>query len=228
MDCSPPGSSVHGIFQARILERVAISSSRGSSQSRDQARVSCIAGSFFTIWSTRETLGTRLKSSTVVPTWPPSPCPPEGAALRMVSSRVLTRQWKGTSGFGRSQTMLGEDSAAGDSKYQNLSKNCLGFWSLSLRVTAPSCPKPWRTLWVSTPGLMGPEQGQASWILWGLRWAEGLSTAQVCCQEPENRWASLPTCPHHTPALPFQGPATPMAVPASNPWVLPGPECQET
>ena len=35
MDCSPPGSSVHGIFQARILEWVAISSSRGSSQSRD-------------------------------------------------------------------------------------------------------------------------------------------------------------------------------------------------
>ena len=36
MDCSPPGSSVHEIFQARILERVVISSSRGSSQSRDQ------------------------------------------------------------------------------------------------------------------------------------------------------------------------------------------------
>ncbi|XP_052491935.1 von Willebrand factor A domain-containing protein 5B1 [Budorcas taxicolor] len=46
--------------------------------------------------------------------------PNSGAALRMVSSRVLTRQWKGTSGFRRSQTMLGEDSAAGDSKYQNL------------------------------------------------------------------------------------------------------------
>ena len=36
MDYSPPGSSVHGIFQARILEWVAISSSRGSSRSRDQ------------------------------------------------------------------------------------------------------------------------------------------------------------------------------------------------
>ena len=42
MDCSPPGSSVHGIFQARILEWVAISSSRGSSWSRDQSWVSCI------------------------------------------------------------------------------------------------------------------------------------------------------------------------------------------
>jgi len=40
MDCSQPGSSVHGIFQARILERVAISSSRGSSQRRDRTLIS--------------------------------------------------------------------------------------------------------------------------------------------------------------------------------------------
>ena len=40
MDCSPPGSSVHGILQTRILERVAISFSRGSSQPRHQTRVS--------------------------------------------------------------------------------------------------------------------------------------------------------------------------------------------
>ena len=48
MDCSPPGSSVHGIFQARILEWVATSFSRGSSWPRDQTRVSCIVGIFFT------------------------------------------------------------------------------------------------------------------------------------------------------------------------------------
>ena len=48
MDCSPPGSSVHGILQARILECVAISFSRGSSQPRDRARVSYIEGGFFT------------------------------------------------------------------------------------------------------------------------------------------------------------------------------------
>ena len=42
MDCSPPGSTVHGISQARILEWVAISYSRGYSQPRDQTRVSCI------------------------------------------------------------------------------------------------------------------------------------------------------------------------------------------
>ena len=45
VDCSPPGSSLHGISQARTLERVAISYSKGSSLPRDQT---CIAGSFFT------------------------------------------------------------------------------------------------------------------------------------------------------------------------------------
>ena len=40
---SPPGSSIHGIFQARILECVAISSSRGSSRSKDQTHVSCVS-----------------------------------------------------------------------------------------------------------------------------------------------------------------------------------------
>ena len=43
VDCSPPGSSVHGIFQARILERVPISFSRGSSQPRGQAHISCVS-----------------------------------------------------------------------------------------------------------------------------------------------------------------------------------------
>ena len=49
VDCSLPGSSVHGILQARILEWVAISSSRRSSQLRDQMQVSHIAGRFFTV-----------------------------------------------------------------------------------------------------------------------------------------------------------------------------------
>ena len=46
--------TVHGILQARILERVAFPFSRGSSQPRDQTQVSRIAGRFFTIWATRE------------------------------------------------------------------------------------------------------------------------------------------------------------------------------
>jgi len=49
MDCGPPGSFVHGILQARILEWTAIPFSRGSSWPRDPTRVSCIAGRFFTL-----------------------------------------------------------------------------------------------------------------------------------------------------------------------------------
>ena len=48
MDSSLPGSSPHGIFQARILEGAAIPSSRGSSQPRDRTHISYIAGGFFT------------------------------------------------------------------------------------------------------------------------------------------------------------------------------------
>ena len=49
MDCSPPGSSVHGILQARILEWVAIPFSRGSSGPRDRTQVSYITGRFSTV-----------------------------------------------------------------------------------------------------------------------------------------------------------------------------------
>ena len=51
---SRPGSSVHGILQARILEWVAIPFSSGSSQTRDRTQISHIASRFFTIWATRE------------------------------------------------------------------------------------------------------------------------------------------------------------------------------
>ena len=55
-DCSPPGSSVHGILQARILEWLAMPSFRGSSGPRDPTHISCIAGGFFTHWVTWEAL----------------------------------------------------------------------------------------------------------------------------------------------------------------------------
>ena len=68
MDCSPPGSSVHGIIQARILEGVAMPSSRRSSQPRDQTQVCHIAGRFFTIWATREAhIGPTSPSSSRLP-----------------------------------------------------------------------------------------------------------------------------------------------------------------
>ena len=53
--CSLPGASVHGIFQAGVLEWVAIYFSRDSSWPRDQTQVSCIAGRRFTLWTIRET-----------------------------------------------------------------------------------------------------------------------------------------------------------------------------
>ena len=53
-DCSLPDSSVHGVLKARILEWVTIPLSSGSSWPRDQTWVSCIAGRFFTDWTTRE------------------------------------------------------------------------------------------------------------------------------------------------------------------------------
>ena len=54
VDCSPPGSSVHGILQERMLECVATPFSRGSSWPRDRTQVSCIAGRLFTVWTAKK------------------------------------------------------------------------------------------------------------------------------------------------------------------------------
>ena len=61
---TPAGSSIHGIFYARVLESVAISFSRESSRSRDQTQVSHIVDRRFTVWATREVYNseTHLKS----------------------------------------------------------------------------------------------------------------------------------------------------------------------
>ena len=57
MDCSLTGYSVHRILQARILEWVTITFSRGSFWPRDQTQISCIAGRFLAVWVTREAQG---------------------------------------------------------------------------------------------------------------------------------------------------------------------------
>ena len=62
MDCSPPGSSVPGIFQARKQEWVAISSSRGSSEPGNHTCVFCMVGGFFTT----EPLGKPKKNASIV------------------------------------------------------------------------------------------------------------------------------------------------------------------
>ena len=56
MGCSPPGSSVLGMLQRRLLEWVAMPSFRVSFQPRDQIQVSCTVGRFFTTWATREAI----------------------------------------------------------------------------------------------------------------------------------------------------------------------------
>ena len=62
MDCSPPGYSIHGISQARILERVAISFSKGSSWPRDWTFISCIGRQVPYHWATREAHPVRAKN----------------------------------------------------------------------------------------------------------------------------------------------------------------------
>ena len=66
MNCSLLGSSVHGIFLARVLEFVAMSFSRGSFQPRDRTQVSCIAGRHFTVWATGKL---RISSQMTFPTY---------------------------------------------------------------------------------------------------------------------------------------------------------------
>ena len=65
MDCSLPCSSVHGISQERILDRVAISFSTGSSQPRDQTFLFCIAGRFFTTEPPGKPLVLKLQSTDI-------------------------------------------------------------------------------------------------------------------------------------------------------------------
>ena len=95
MDCSPPGSSVHGILQARILDWVAMSF-RGSSQLRDQTQVSRIAGGFFTVWVTREATGNGLESNLVIwisLLWHQQAallCPPDGVKDSHTVSQCLS------------------------------------------------------------------------------------------------------------------------------------------
>ena len=66
VDCSPPGSPVHGVFQTRILEWVSIPFSSRSSQPRNHTQVSCIASRFFNIWATREASSSIQFSCSVV------------------------------------------------------------------------------------------------------------------------------------------------------------------
>ena len=99
IDCSLPGSSVHGIPQARTLEWLDTSSSRGSSQPRGQTTVSCFAGRFFTVWATSslwvrwQFLVHRAPKGGKVPIWPSTshtPPPQENRWKRQWGREELT------------------------------------------------------------------------------------------------------------------------------------------
>ena len=81
MDCSPPGSSVHGIPQARVLEWVATSFSRGSSRPRDRTWVSHIAGRRFTLWASGEARPTSIQKRASL-CWESSALPPSHFILQ--------------------------------------------------------------------------------------------------------------------------------------------------
>ena len=93
-DCNPPGASVYGILQARILEWIAIPFSRGSSRPRDQTLI-CTVGRFFTVWATSSVQFSRsVMSDSVRPhelqhARPPCPTPTPGVHW---DSRPLS-QW---------------------------------------------------------------------------------------------------------------------------------------
>ena len=93
MNWSLPGSFVHGIPQARILEWVAVPFSRGSSWLGEWIQVSCIEDKLFTIWATKECVCLRAKSLQLCPTLcNPMDCgPPGSSGRRILQARTLER-----------------------------------------------------------------------------------------------------------------------------------------
>ena len=141
VDCSPPGSSVHRISQARTLEWIVISFSRGSSQPKDQTRVFCIGGRFFTLWATR------FRFDTV--------CSSRLEKAMAPHSSILAWKIPWTEEPGRLQSM-------GSLRVQN-------DWATSLSVfTFIHWRRKWQPTSVFLPG---ESQGQRSLLgcrLWGL------------------------------------------------------------
>ena len=93
MDCSLPGSSIHGIFQARVLEWVAISFSRGSSRPRDRTQVSHIVGRCFTNWATREALLSLEREALMSYMTGTSSFSSQNCRFSACEIRVWTRPW---------------------------------------------------------------------------------------------------------------------------------------
>ena len=141
MDCSQPGSSVHGILQARILEWVAIPFSRGSSWPRDRTRVSCPAGRLFTIWATSETpfLSCGLCHSSLITCHSSSICVP--AEWNQLTSPTVP-------------AVLAVDF------YKALLIHCLHLSSFASQESA-ACPPSWPQVMLSRQQTLSPFSGEA-------------------------------------------------------------------
>ena len=162
-------SSVHGILQARILEWVAISSSRGSSQPRDQTQVSCIAGRFFTIWANREAL---VYWSVLVNIW----------SFIQNSELTCYQGWRGWmdwwvgwvekirksySGRGFPGGTLVKNLPANTGNARDSVRSLGGEDPLEEEMTAHSSILAWKTPWTEEPGrlqFMGSQRVRYDWI----------------------------------------------------------------
>ena len=90
MDCSPPGSSIHGIFQARVLEWVPISFTRGSFQPRDRIRISCIADRCFILLIHRPvTLKLNIQKTEIMASSPITSWQIDGETVETVSDFIF-------------------------------------------------------------------------------------------------------------------------------------------
>ena len=89
MDCSLPGSSAHGIFQARVLEWVDISFFRGSSQPRDRTQVSCTAGRCFTEESEKVGFKLNIQKTKIIASGPITSWQIDGEIVETVRDFIL-------------------------------------------------------------------------------------------------------------------------------------------
>ena len=99
-DCSPPGSSVHGILQARVLQQVAISSSRGSSRPRDGTCVFCISCIGRQIlyhcitWEAHQRGAQKLPTRESSVSWRKVVGDTERMKTRLISLKLIAGRWK--------------------------------------------------------------------------------------------------------------------------------------
>ena len=206
MDCSPPGSSVPEILQARTLEWIAISFSRGSSQRRDWTQVSYTAARFFTIWTSRESppywlgfiikeLGFYLKKKVlIIECWKSS-----GFLFTHLSSISIKRGSQTLHGLFSGKQLwhmkLGEE--RGDQRTEPASvsqRRRKGLWEKELAPRAFGCSHPSKPL-IYPAGRKGPSPAATREDESGSPWA-GTATFPLACQRQRMDFKGLDMASH--------------------------------